>query len=260
MRLKDKVVVVTGGSTGIGLASVKKFVAEGAKVVLGDINVEDGEREIASLKAEGHNVLFVKTDVSKNSEVINLVEKAVEAHGTIDVMFNNAGIGIGSKFLDHQPEVDYDPIISVNQHGIYYGLLAAAKKMVELGVKGVIINTASAFSFVPGELTFAYNTSKAAVKMMTQSAALELAPNGIRVVCIAPGRVNTRILQPYRDMGIMDKVNTEQMRYGLTEPEEVANVVAFLATEEANCINGSCVKVDDGYTEYKSTFVINQPE
>ncbi|WP_281486800.1 SDR family NAD(P)-dependent oxidoreductase [Lysinibacillus sphaericus] len=256
MNLKDKVVVVTGGTGGIGLATVKKFIAEGSKVVIADINEEVGQKVITELKETGADVKFVQTNVTKYEEVVALVEKTVEVYGRIDVMFNNAGIVKASPLLTHNPSSDYDPIIAVNQNGVYYGILAAAKKMVELGIKGTIINTASVFGYLPGEFTFSYNATKAAVKLMTSSAAMELGSHGIRVVAIAPGRVNTPILNEYKEMGVWDQVKSEQMRREFTEPEEIANAVAFLASEEANCINGTCVKLDDGYSEFKMPLLL----
>ncbi|MGM7637317.1 SDR family NAD(P)-dependent oxidoreductase [Bacillus sp. Hm123] len=251
MRLKDKVIVVTGGVSGIGKESVLKMIKEGAKVVIADINAEKGTEVVDEIKQAGGEVSFVQTDVSKYSEVENLVQKTVDMYGTIDVMFNNAGMGIPKPLLEHVPEKDYDRVISINQNGVYYGILAAAKKMVELGVQGTIINTASVYAVMAAELTFSYHASKGAVLMMTKSAALELAKHKIRVVAIAPGRVETPILNAYKDLGVWDHVVSEQMR-GLTQPEEIANVVAFLASDEANVINGTCVMVDDGFTSFKT--------
>ncbi|PAQ15795.1 hypothetical protein CD798_04790 [Bacillaceae bacterium SAOS 7] len=251
MRLKDKVIVVTGGTGGIGKESVLKMIKEGAKVVVGDINVEKGNEVVAEVKQAGGEATFVQTDASKYSDVENLVQKTVDTYGTIDVMFNNAGIVIPKPLLEHVPEKDYDPVVSINQNGVYYGILAAAKKMVELGVKGTIINTASVYAMMAAELTFSYHASKGAVLMMTKSAALELAKHKIRVVAIAPGRVDTPMLHGLKDLGVWDKVVSEQMR-GLTQPEEIANVVAFLASDESNVINGTCVMVEDGYTSFKT--------
>lgn len=256
MKLLNKVAVVTGGSSGIGLETVKKFIAEGAKVVIADINEENGNKITETLKANGGDVIFIQTNVTKYEEVVNLVEKTVEVFGTIDVMFNNAGIAKASPFLEHNPAVDYDSIVAVNQNGVYYGILAAAKKMVELGVKGTIINTSSVFGILPGEFTFSYNATKAAVNLMTSSAAMELGLHGIRVVAIAPGRVNTPILEPYKEMGVWEQVKNEQMRREFTEPVEIANVVAFFASEEANAINGSCINVEDGYANFKAPLLI----
>ena len=256
MNLKNKVAIVTGGSSGIGFETVKKFVSEGAKVVIADINEDGGKRAAEAFAGEGAEVRFIKTDVANYGQVEQLVQETVETFGSLDVMFNNAGFAIPAPLLQHNPAKDYDPVVAVNQNGVYYGILAAAKKMVDLGVKGTIINTASVFGILPGELTFSYNATKAAIISMTSSAAMELAPHGIRVVAIAPGRVNTPILSPYKDFGVWDQMVSEQMRATLTEPSEIANAVAFLASEEANCINGSCVKLDDGYSSFKAPLLL----
>ncbi|MFB1050978.1 SDR family NAD(P)-dependent oxidoreductase [Paraliobacillus sp. JSM ZJ581] len=252
MRLNNKVAVITGGSGGIGFETAKKFIAEGAKVVVADINEKVGQEQVEVLKQNGGEAYFVQTNVTKYEEVVDLVEKTVEKFGRIDVMFNNAGISMPKPFLEHDPSSDYDPVISVNQNGVYYGILASAKKMIELNIEGIIINTASVFGILPGEFTFTYNATKAAVNMMTASAAMELGVHGIRVVSIAPGRVDTPMIQGYKDYGVWDQVMQEQMRRKLTNPEEIANTVAFLASEESNSINGSCIRVDDGYSNFKA--------
>ncbi|MBO9131044.1 SDR family oxidoreductase [Bacillus sp. 165] len=257
MRLQNKVAIVTGGSGGIGLATVKRLASEGAKVVIADINEEGGQKAVEEVSRElGSEVLFIKTNVASYEAVVHLVERTVEEFGRLDIMFNNAGFAKAAPLLQHNPVEDFDPIVAVNQNGVYYGILAAARKMVELGIKGTIINTASVFGILPGELTFTYNATKAAVINMTSSAAMELAPNGIRVVAIAPGRVNTPILSPYKDFGVWDQMVSEQMRGTLTEPMEIANAVAFLASEEANCINGTCVNLDDGYSSFKARLFV----
>jgi NAD(P)-dependent dehydrogenase (short-subunit alcohol dehydrogenase family) len=134
---------------------------------------------------------------------------------------------------------------------VYYGILAAAKKLQSLGKPGVIINTSSIYGTMASEMTFSYNTSKAAVDMMTKCAALELAPLNIRVVAVAPGRVDTPMLRQYEALGLWDHIRREQMRGEFTQPAEIANIFAFLASEESNCINGVTVMADDGFAQFK---------
>ncbi|QKE73449.1 SDR family oxidoreductase [Arthrobacter citreus] len=257
MKLANKVAIVTGGSGGIGLATVKKLVSEGAKVVIADINENGGLKAVDEINRElGGEVLFIKTNVAEYEDVVYLVDRTVEAFGGLDIMFNNAGFAKPVPLLQHDPANDYHPIVAVNQNGVYYGILVAARKMAELGVKGTIINTASVFGILPGELTFTYNATKAAIINMTSSAAMELGPQGIRVIAIAPGRVNTPILSPYKDFGVWEQMVSEQMRSTLTEPTEIANAVAFLASEESNCINGTCVNLDDGYSSFKARLFV----
>ena len=246
----SRVIVVTGGASGIGRATCLKFAKKGDRVVVADYNEEIGQATVDMIHAEAGEAIFVKTDVSKYEEVEALVEKAVEVFGTIDIMFNNAGTGIQGPLLEQKLE-DYHRVIGVNQHGVVHGILAAGQKMRDLGVKGVIINTASVFGYLSNRGTFAYQVSKGAVRMATQSAALELAKYGIRVVGIAPGAVDTPIIQGYKDLGLTENLKRGQMRKELIQPEAIANAVYLLTLEEADVINGSIVMLDDGYAEFK---------
>ena len=248
MRLRDKVAVITGASGGIGAATVAKFVAEGARVLAADINREAAE-EVAA--RHGDQVLAAEVDVTDYAQVVGMIDQAVERFGTLDVMLNNAGIGNAKMLLDHDPAEDFDPVCQVNQNGVYYGILAAAKKLQSLGKPGVIINTSSIYGTMASEMTFSYNTSKAAVDMMTKCAALELAPLNIRVVAVAPGRVDTPMLRQYEALGLWDHIRREQMRGEFTQPAEIADIFAFLASQESNCINGVTVMADDGFAQFK---------
>ncbi|WP_110114959.1 SDR family oxidoreductase [Bacillus sp. CGMCC 1.16541] len=251
MRLKNKVSVITGGADGIGKATALKFAKEGAKVVVADMNEDAGQNVVAEVKEQGGEATFFKLDVTNFEEVNALVEFTVDTYGSIDVMFNNAGIGINKPFLDHTLE-DYHKVVAVNQHGVYYGMLAAARKMKELGVKGAIINNASVFGYVATLGVTGYQAAKGAVVMLTKHGALELAPYGIRVVGIAPAAVNTNIVEGYRAAGLLDYMKKQQLTRELIEPEEIAEVVSFLATDEARVMNGSVVMADDGFASFKS--------
>ncbi|WP_028543702.1 SDR family NAD(P)-dependent oxidoreductase [Paenibacillus taiwanensis] len=246
----NKVAVITGGASGIGRATALKFASKGAQVVVADFNEQAGTQTVEMINENGGQAIFVKTDVSKFEEVEALVEQAVAAFGKIDVMFNNAGIGRITPVLD-QDLRDYHSVINVNQHGVVHGIIAAGKKMRELGTKGVIINTASVFGFLASPGTFAYHASKGAVIMMTKSAALELAPYGIRVLAVAPGAVDTPIIQGYKDQGMVDAMKAKVIGNKLTTPEQVADSVYLLSLEEASAINGSVVMADEGYASFK---------
>jgi glucose 1-dehydrogenase len=250
MRLKDKVAVITGAGSGIGRAAALKFSAEGARVVVAEINEEQGKATVELVKAAGGEAVFIRTNVAKLDQVEAAVQLAVDTYGCIDVMLNNAGTGAYAPLLDHTPE-EFDRVVKVNQYGVYYGILAAGRKMRDSGNGGVIINTASVFAYVASHGVFGYHAAKAAVKMMTQSAALELAQFKIRVVGVAPGTVDTPIIQGYKDMGLEKKLMRQQMRGELMLPDQIANVMAFLASDEADGINGTTVMVDDGYTSFK---------
>lgn len=250
MYLTNKVAVITGGSSGIGRATALKFAREGAQVVIADVNVTAGQAVVAEVQAAGGQARFCQTDVADFAQVERAVNLAVATFGNIHIMFNNAGIGHFAPLLDQTPEL-YDKVVKVNQYGVFYGILAAGRKMRELGTHGVIINTASVFALLASSSVISYHASKAAVKMMSQAAALELAPYHIRVIAIAPGGVDTAMIQGYKDMGLGEAIAKQQMRGSLLQPDAIANAVALLASDDANAINGSMVMVDDGYAEFK---------
>jgi NAD(P)-dependent dehydrogenase (short-subunit alcohol dehydrogenase family) len=255
MRLEGKVAIITGGASGIGLATVKKFVSEGAKVVIADINLAQAQAAVAEVDALGFagSTAAAQVNVAEYRDVEAMVATTVEIFGKLDIIFNNAGIAGGKPLLDHDPEVDYVPMIRVDQDGVYYGILAAGRQFRAQGTPGVIINTSSIYGEAAAELAFSYSAAKAAVISFTRSAAYELAEYGIRVVAITPGRVGTPIINQFSDE-LKTLFASEQLRNKLTEPEEIANTVAFLASDEANAINGTVVHVDDGYSIFKHRF------
>ena len=250
MQPSGKVAVLTGAASGIGRATALKFAAQGARVVVADINAAGGEETVERVRAAGGDAFFVRTDVADFAQVEAAVKAAVERYGRLDVMFNNAGTGVFKPLLEHEPE-DYDRVVKVNQYGVYYGILAAGRVMRDLGRGGVIINTASVFGVLASHGVIGYHAAKGAVKMMTQAAALELAPFNIRVVAIAPGGVDTPIIQGYKDAGLDAVLARGQMRGKLLTAEQIADVVVLLASDGADAINGSLVMVDDGYAEFK---------
>lgn len=248
MRLAGKVALITGGASGIGLATVKKFIAEGAEVAVADINLDRAQEVVDGLEAG--SAVAVGVDVSKLAEVEAAVQAAVDAYGKLDIIFNNAGIAGGAPLLDQDPAVDYEPMIRVDQDGVYYGILAAGRQFRKQGTGGVIISTSSIYGEQAAELAFSYSAAKAAVISFTRSAAYELAEYGVRAVAITPGRVATPIINQFSDE-LKATFASEQLRNRMTAPEEIADVVAFLASDEANVINGTVVHVDDGYSVFK---------
>ncbi|MDF2048149.1 MULTISPECIES: SDR family oxidoreductase [Microbacterium] len=253
MRLKDKTALITGGASGIGRATVEKFVREGARVMIVDRDLERAQataNEIAGADAGSETVAAFGADVSVLAEVEAAVQATVETFGRLDIIFNNAGIAGGRRLLEHDPAVDYDPIVRIDQDGVYHGILAAGRQFRAQGTGGVIISTSSIYGEQAAEVAFAYSAAKAAVISFTRSAAYELAEYGVRAVAITPGRVRTPIINQFSDE-LRDTFAAEQLRGVLTEPEEIANVVAFLASDEANVINGTVVHVDDGYSVFK---------
>ncbi|HHX8268052.1 TPA: SDR family NAD(P)-dependent oxidoreductase [Vibrio diabolicus] len=248
MELINKTAIVTGAAGGIGQAIIAKLREQGAKVLAVDIS----EQSLQMYASFGSKQLetFV-ADVTDYQQVEAMVRYAVEQFGSLDIMVNNAGIGAPKPLLEHDPIADFEPISKVNQNGVYYGILAAGRQFQAQGTPGVILNTSSVYAQMASEMTFTYNVSKAAVDMMTKCAALELAPLDIRVCAVAPGRVDTPMLRQYEEIGLWNHIRKEQMRQNFTPPEEIANVVAFLVSEKANCINGCTISASDGFENFK---------
>lgn len=248
MRLENKVAVVTGAAGGIGAEIVRCFVAEGARVIAADLDQSAADTLARSYDGE---VVGVAVDVTCYAEVEAMMSAAIEHFGSLDVVVNNAGIAVPKMLLDHDPASDFELTTAVNQKGVYHGILAAARGLQALGKPGVILNTSSVYGQMASEMSFSYNTSKAAVDMMTRCAALELAPLNIRVCAVAPGRVDTPMLRQYEALGLWEHIRAEQMRNDFTTAAEIAAVFAFLASDEANCLNGSTFAADDGFMNFK---------
>lgn len=246
---KEKVIIITGGASGIGKETAFMLAKEGASIIVSDRDEELGKKVSDEINSTGGKAAFFKTDVSNKEEVESLIDFAVSEFGTITGIFNNAGIGLVKPFLEMDPP-SYQKVIEVDQDSVYYGMYYGAKKMVELGVeKGVIVNTASIYGSMAAVGSFNYNAAKAAVIAMSRSGALELAPHNIRVVGIAPGFIDTPILQ--LDEETKNYLGSQHMRKKLIQPEKVASVVKFLFSEDADAINGSTIAVDDGFLSYK---------
>lgn len=254
MRLEDKVTIVTGGAGGIGRATVRAFLREGAKVVVADLDLDSAQAVVDDAARDGFDsALAVRVDVSSYDDVKALVARTVEAFGRLDVMFNNAGIAGGRPLLEQEPERDYYPMIRIDQDSVYFGILAAAHQFIAQSSPGVIISTSSIYGESAAENALVYGAAKSAVIALTRGAAYELGPHGIRAVAITPGRVNTPMIQRLgTELG--ELFASQQATGKLTEPEEIANTVAFLASDDASAITGTVVHVDEGYSAFKQRF------
>lgn len=242
MQFKDKVAIVTGGASGIGLATAKKLLAEGAKVVIGDVS-KDLDNVIKSL---GENAIGVYTDVSKESDVINLVNKAVNTFGHLDYMVANAGVGGSPNKLDDVSMEEWQNVIGINQTGIYLCDKYAIKSMLKTG-GGAIVNTTSMYGLVGSPTSYAYSASKGAIVQMTRTASLMYAKDNIRVNAVAPGYVDTPIL------ALAPKEMKEAMASSLPigrlgRDTEIAEAICFLLSNESSFITGSILTCDGGFT------------
>lgn len=247
MRQAGKVAVVTGAARGIGRACAERFLAEGAKVVLGDID-EAELRKCAAEIGTGETVLAVVTDVGRKDQVDALVAAAVAKFGRLDIMVNNAGIAPVQDFLDIS-EADYDRVLAVNLKGAFMGTQAAARQMIAQGQGGVIINMSSINSGLANPRVATYAISKGGMNQVTGTAAVAFAPYGIRVVGVGPGTIATEM--------VMDGtfIDSEEMRRAILSrtplgrlgtAAEIASVVAFLASDDASYITGETIYPDGG--------------
>jgi NAD(P)-dependent dehydrogenase (short-subunit alcohol dehydrogenase family) len=250
-RLKDKVAVVTGGASGIGLAAVKRMRDEGAIVVIGDVDPTTGQSV-----ADDLNVTFVQVDVSDQVAVDRLFDTAFEVHGGVDIAFNNAGISPPDDDLIENTGIDaWDRVQDVNLKSVFFCCKAALRHMVP-AQRGSIINTAS-FVAVMGSATsqISYTASKGGVLAMSRELGVQYARQGIRVNALCPGPVNTPLLQELfakdPERAARRLVHVPMGRFA--EPEELAAAVAFLASDDSSFITGSTFLVDGGISGHYVT-------
>jgi NAD(P)-dependent dehydrogenase (short-subunit alcohol dehydrogenase family) len=245
MKLANKIAVVTGAARGIGRACAERLLAEGAKVVLGDIDAARLNETAAALGSP-ETILAVVTDVSKKDQVEALVAAAVKRFGRIDIMLNNAGIVVIQDFLA-VTKADYDKVLGINLEGAFWGTQAAARQMIAQGGGGVIINMSSINSGLANPRVATYAITKGGMNQITGTAAVAFAPHGIRVVGVGPGTIETDMLHSgfvsdYSERAILAR--TPMGRYGTAA--EVAAVVAFLASDDASYITGETIYPDGG--------------
>jgi len=252
MRFNEKGVVVTGGASGIGKATAERFMEEGAKVAIVDVSRRAGEETLREFKGKGHRPVLLTGDVTKHEDVKRMVGDARRRLGGIDVLFNNAGILVEGT-IEQVSEKDFDRIMAVNVKGVFLMSKEVIPVMLKQG-KGVIVNNASCSGLVGDRDAIAYNTSKGAVVLMTKCLALDYALKNIRVNCVCPGEIDTPMFrQEAKARGLpVEKYRKQLCEYHpigrLGRPEEVANAVLFLASEEAGFITGTAFSVDGGYT------------
>jgi NAD(P)-dependent dehydrogenase (short-subunit alcohol dehydrogenase family) len=246
MRLLGKTAIVTGGGSGIGRATAIRFASEGAAVTVADVNSISGEETVSLIKNAGGKAIFVKTDVADSHQVKALIDNTVTTFGGLNIMFNNAGIGNSEVRSVELTEEEWDQVIDINLKGVFLGINYAVPELIKAG-GGAIISTSSLLGLKGQKYMSAYNASKAGVVVLTQNAALEYGKYNIRVNAIAPGVIDTKIIEGWRQnerkWPIISKANALR-RIGT--PDEVANAVLFLASDEASFVTGATLSVDGG--------------
>lgn len=249
-RLAGRVAVITGGGSGIGRATVLRFLQEGAAVVVADYNTQTGEETVELAQQAGYEgqVRFVRTDVAQEADVRRAVEAAVESFGRLDCMFNNAGVAGAFGPITHIAVEDWDYTFAVLVRGVFLGIKHAARVMKKQGQGGSIINTASIAGLSGGDGPQAYSAAKAAVINLSQSTAIELAPDRIRVNAICPGGVLTPLLHRGNPDPVASFLKTFQPWPEAGQPEHIAAVAAFLASEDARFVTGTAIVADGGAT------------
>lgn len=238
-RMQDKIVIITGASSGLGRATAELMTAEGARVVMADISQEAGEAAAQEIGAD-----FVRTDVGNPAEVDALVSGTVARYGRLDVMCNNAGVHAAGTLLDTTND-DFERVVAVNFAGIFYGTRAAGRVMAEQG-SGAIVNTASNGGYLPTEGMAVYCGTKAAVVAMSKACALELAPKGVRVNTISPGTMLSGMVPDVE--GIVDVLDKLQPVGYAANPSQMATGILYLASDDANYVTGHDLIVDGGAT------------
>ena len=247
MALQNKVAIVTGGSLGIGAAIVQRLAREGASVTLDYHKHRDAADAIAwEIKAQGGKVLVVQADVSNVASVRNLVAETVKTFGRLDILVNNAGIEEPAPFTD-VTEDSFDHQIAVDLKGPYFAAQAAARQMIAQGGGGCIVNISSVHEELPMVGNAVYCAAKGGLRMLTRTLATELAKHNIRIVNVGPGAVATPINKatledPQKLAALLSEIPLNR----IAQPEDVANAVAWLASDEASYVTGTTLFIDGG--------------
>ncbi|PLS15373.1 3-oxoacyl-ACP reductase [Bacillus sp. M6-12] len=243
MRLKDKVAIITGGANGIGYAAARVFLKEGASVAIADFNEKSGIENVNSLKEQGYQAEYFQVNVADRSSVDSMVESVLARFGRIDILINNAGITRDSMLTKMSTE-DFQRVIDVNLTGVFHCTQAVVPAMVKQGY-GKIISTSSV-SGVHGNVGQTnYAASKAGVIGMTKTWAKELGRKGINVNAVAPGFIETSMVESVPEK-VIEQLKAMIPLHRLGKPEDIANAYLYLSSDEASYINGTVIHVDGG--------------
>ena len=261
MLLDNKVAIVTGGGRGIGYAITRRFLEEGARVVIADIDSEAGAQAAEEMKVFGE-VRFVECDVGERLDVRNLLAATVDAFGDVDVLVNNAAILAKGAFLDLD-EADFDRVLRVNLKGAFLCSQAVARHMVERieagATPGAIVNMSSVNAVFAIADQVPYSVSKGGIGQLTKVTALALAPYGIRVNAVGPGSISTEMLESVMaDPEARRRVLSRTPLGRIGEPREIAAIAAFLASDEASYVTGQTIYADGGRLPLNYTVAVRE--
>ncbi|MEP6809837.1 MAG: glucose 1-dehydrogenase [Chthoniobacterales bacterium] len=247
MNLKGKIAIVTGGNSGIGMAIVLELARQGANIVIDYIAHPEATDALAQqVQSLGDRAIGVKADISKLDELENLFATAVKEFGRVDIMVNNAGIETRTSILD-TTEDQYDKVMAINLKSAFFGTQLAARQMIKQGDGGRIINITSVHEDWPMPGNTPYCLSKGGMRMLTRTAGVELAPHKILVVGVGPGAVSTPINQAtMQSPDLLKKLDAAIPLGRMAKPEEIASLVAFLASDGASYITATTVFADGG--------------
>ncbi len=246
MKFEDKVALVTGGGSGIGRACCRLLAREGAKVVAADIMPDRVEETARSIREKGGTCEALTVDVSRSEEIDRMISTTVETFGRLDILVNNAGILLMKSALDTTEE-EWDRVLSINLKSVFLSSRRAIPEMLKAG-RGKIVNLASLTAVATDPFHAAYAASKAGVIALTKAMALEFARKGICINCVCPGAVRTNIAIPADEIPVKSPMEGVPLGY-MAEPEEIAKVILFLASEDADYLVGENIMVDGGISK-----------
>jgi NAD(P)-dependent dehydrogenase (short-subunit alcohol dehydrogenase family) len=243
--LQNKVTIITGAGSGIGKSAAELFAKEGARVVVSDISVSNGDNVVNEIKNNGGEAFFIKADASRPEDNEALVQKTIEKYGGLDIAVNNAGIGGPVGFTGEYPVDGWQKVIGINLSGVFYGMRYQIPAMLQKG--GVIVNIASILGAAGTKLSPAYVAAKHGVVGLTKAAALEYADKNIRINSIGPGYIRTPLLTNTLDEAGMNALVKLHPIGRLGEASEVAELILWLASPKSSFVTGSYYNVDGGY-------------
>ncbi len=242
MRLQNKIAIITGSTSGIGFAIATMFLKEGARVVF------SGKKETFDVSSYNGNAIYIPCDVTDSHDVDRLIKETVSHFGGLDIMVNNAGVGLTAPIVKMDDHL-WNTVMATNLSGVMYGIRAAAQYMISSGRAGSIINTSSILGIVGFPETAAYSAAKGGVHQLTKTAAIDLAKQGVRVNAIAPGFITTPMTEGVqKDPQELSMINAATPLGHMGKPEDIAYAAVYLASDESVYTTGSIIYVDGGWT------------